>query len=587
VTLPAFTRDDTVAVALAPGVGLGVARGDERWAVPADDPVGVLADLHEAGAPRWVWWGRAVADPLAAGGVPVDRCWDVTAVHRLLNGTWRAPLGVVWASLQGLSLDSLPTMGQLGLLDTPVDEGDREEPIRPDGHLRPEWIDGGYGTSVDRLAAWAALALEAMRRQRTLLAERADSERVLSTARSESAAELLCAEMTVTGLPIDEPEAERLIAEATGPRPRTWAEEEQSRARRDERVFEQLEPRWEVNLRNPAEVKAMLRRQGYDLPDTRAWRLEQLRETEPLIDALLTWRKSERIATTYGWGWLDDHVSAGRLRGDWAGSDGAAGRMTASAGLHNLPSVMRPIVAAEPGHRLVRADLGQIEPRVLAAVSGDAGFIDATRQDDLYLPVAQRLGVERDIAKVAVLGAMYGATTGESAGALAGLTRNYPVAMALLDEAAEAGKRAEDVFTVGGRRVRMGSTAETDGDLDRAVSAAAARGRYARNALIQGAAAEFFKVWAITVRRRGRPLGAEVVLCLHDELLVHVPADHAEEASAMVEAALHEAAHYWSPRPEVRFVADVSVIERWSEAKEPDRLGPASDRTDGEPDLIG
>lgn len=373
--------------------------------------------------------------------------------------------------------------------------------------------------------------------------------------------------MTATGLPIDEPEAERLIAEATGPRPRTLAEEDQSRARRDERVFAQLEPRQEVNLRNPAEVKAMLRRQGYDLPDTRAWRLEQLRETEPLIDALLTWRKSERIATTYGWGWLDDHVRAGRLRGDWAGSDGAAGRMTASAGLHNLPSVMRAIVAAEPGHRLVRADLGQIEPRVLAAVSGDAGFIDATRQDDLYLPVAQRLGVERDIAKVAVLGAMYGATTGESAGALAGLTRNYPVAMALLDDAAEAGKRAEDVFTVGGRRVRMGNTAETDGDLDRAVSAAAARGRYARNAVIQGAAAEFFKVWAITVRRHGRSLGAEVVLCLHDELLVQVPAAVAADAAVMVAAAVDEAAHYWSPHPDARFVVDVSVVDRWSEAK--------------------
>lgn len=567
MNLPTFARDDTVAVAVAPGVGLGLAHEGDRWAVATDDPVALVAELHEAGAPRWVWWDRSMADLLAAAGLPIDRCWDVAVVHRLLNGTWRAPLGVVWASLRSLSLDSLPTMGQLGLLDAPVDEGDRDEPIRPDGHLRPEWIAGGYGASPERLALWADLALDAMRRQEALLARRPDPARALSTGRSESAAELLCAEMTASGLPVDEAEARRLIADAAGPRPRSLVEEDEARARRDEIVFERLEPRWEVNLRNPAEVKAMLRRQGYDLPDTRAGRLEQLRESEPLIEALLRWRKAERIATTYGWVWLDEHVDSGRLRGDWAGSDGAAGRMTASAGLHNLPSVMRPIVAAEPGHRLVRADLGQIEPRVLAAVSGDEGFIEATAQDDLYLPVAERLGVEREIAKVAVLGAMYGATTGESAGALAGLTRNYPVAMALLDDAAESGKRADDVFTVGGRRVRMGSTAETDGDLDRAVSAAAARGRYARNALIQGAAAEFFKVWAITVRRRGRELGAEVVLCLHDELLVHVPADHAGAAAAMVDAAVDEAAHYWSPRPEVRFVAEVSVVERWSEAK--------------------
>lgn len=567
MTLPAFSRDDTVAVALAPGVGLGLATEGNRWAIPAVDPGAVLAQLHGAGSPRWVWWGRPAADPIATSGIPIDRCWDVTVVHRLLHGTWRAPLGVVWATLQGLDLDSLPTMGQLGLLDAPIDEGDRDQPVRPDGHLRPEWIDGGFGETPERLATWAGLALDAMRRQEQQLDRRPDPARARSTARSESAAELLCAEMTVNGLPIDEPEAHRLITEAAGPRPRTMLEEDQRRAERDELVFAQLEPRWEVNLRNPGEVKAMLRRQGYDLPDTRAWRLEALRETEPLIDALLTWRKAERIATTYGWHWLDEHVRDGRLHGDWAGSDGAAGRMTASAGMHNLPAVMRPLVAAEPGHKLVRADLGQIEPRVLAAVSGDPGFIEATRQDDLYAPVAQRLGVEREIAKVAVLGAMYGATTGESAGALAGLTTAYPVAMGLLDDAAESGKRSEDVFTVGGRRVRMGTTADTDGDIDQAVSAAAARGRYARNALIQGAAAEYFKVWAITVRRRGRALDAEVVLCLHDELLVHVPAERADEAAAMVEASVHEAAHYWSPRHDVRFVADVSVIDRWSEAK--------------------
>ena len=145
--------------------------------------------------------------------------------------------------------------------------------------------------------------------------------------------------------------------------------------------------------------------------------------------------------------------------------------------------------------------------------------------------------------------------------------QSVSIAMGLLEEAAESGKVGRDVFTSGGRRVRMWTDSSTDGDLDRAVSVAAARGRYARNAMIQGAAAEFFKVWAITVRRRGRPLGAEVVLCLHDELLVHVPADAADDAAAMVDAAVEEAAHYWSPEPDVRFVADVSVVDRWSEAK--------------------
>lgn len=562
-----FARTDSVAVAVAQGVGLGLARGHERWAVATADPVGVVAELHARHEPRWVWWGRETSDQLASARIAIDRCWDVAAVHRFLFGRWQTPVGEIWARLHDLPLDSLPKMGQLDLLGAPVDQGDVDEARQPDGHLRPEWVAGAFGHDPDRLAAWAGLALDASLRQAQLLGALPDPARALSTARSESAAELLCAEMTAHGLPFDEVTALQLIEEAAGPRPRSLAHEDELRDARDQAVLRVLEPPQQVNLRNPAEVKAMLRRAGLELPDTRAWRLERLRDDEPLIDALLTWRKAERIATTYGYGWLDEHVREGRLRGGWSGADGAAGRMTATAGMHNLPSVMRPVVAADEGHLLVRADLGQIEPRILAAVSGDEAFIDATQDDDLYLPVAKRLGVDREVAKLAVLGAMYGATTGQSAGALAGLERSYPVAMRLLEAAAEAGRLGEDVFTSGGRRVRMWVDRSLEGDLDRAISVAAARGRYARNALIQGAAAEFFKVWAITVRRHGRQLGAEVVLCLHDELLVHVPAEVARDAADMVVASLHEAAHYWSPRSEVRFVADVSIVGRWSEAK--------------------
>ena len=498
----------------------------------------MLAELNDESAPRWVWWDRSTAAQIAQARVPIDRCWDVATVHRLVFGGWKTSIGEVWASLHELPLDTLPRMGQLGLLDMPDDDGDRDSPIQPDGHLRPEWTSGGSQSSGENLASWASLALGAMRLQQPLLDELPDPARAHSTARSESAAELLCAEMATEGLPINEREALRLIAEFAGPRATSALDEERIREERDEEVLVHLTPRQPVNLRNPAEVKAMLRRQGHDFPDTRAWRLEQLSGADPLIAALLKWRKAERISTTYGYGWIDEHVRDGRLRGGWSSSDGAAGRMTASAGLHNLPSAMRSLVKAEEGHVFVRADLGQIEPRVLASVSRDPALIAATQGNDLYEPIASRLGVTRDIAKVAVLGAMYGATTGEAAPALAGLNKNYPIAMGLLEEAAESGRKNRDVFTSGGRRVRMGSNTPGDGDLDRAVAAAAARGRYARNAIVQGAAAEFFKVWAITVRRRARTLAAEIVLCLHDELLVHAPEEHASEVAALVADAI-------------------------------------------------
>lgn len=95
----------------------------------------------------------------------------------------------------------------------------------------------------------------------------------------------------------------------------------------------------------------------------------------------------------------------------------------------------------------------------------------------------------------------------------------------------------------------------------------AARGRFARNAVIQGAAAELFKAWAATVRAAVAPLGAEIVLCLHDELLVHAPEGVATEVAALVNRSLTDAARRWSRGAPVRFVADTSIIKRWSEAK--------------------
>ena len=119
--------------------------------------------------------------------------------------------------------------------------------------------------------------------------------------------------------------------------------------------------------------------------------------------------------------------------------------------------------------------------------------------------------------------------------------------------------------TFGGRLVRTAFGAvgpgEDPGPLMRS------RGRFARNAVIQGSAAELFKAWAVTVREAVRPLGGQVVLCLHDELLVQVPHEHGEEVARLVDESLRLSARRWCGHDRVRFVSDTSVVRRWSEAK--------------------
>ncbi len=74
-------------------------------------------------------------------------------------------------------------------------------------------------------------------------------------------------------------------------------------------------------------------------------------------------------------------------------------------------------------------------------------------------------------------------------------------------------------------------------------------------------------MWAVTVRARCRPLDARIVLCLHDELLVHCPREQADTVSRLVDDCLQEAARRWAPGCGVRFISDTAVIRSWSEAK--------------------
>ena len=150
-------------------------------------------------------------------------------------------------------------------------------------------------------------------------------------------------------------------------------------------------------------------------------------------------------------------------------------------------------------------------------------------------------------------GAMYGQTTGHGAAALRGLDAAYPVAMTIsrtMPHARPKPATTSGPAAAGGSGCPAAKIRTLDERDQR--SRAAARGRFGRNAMVQGAAAEFFKTWAVIVRAR-LPVGARIVLCLHDELLVHAPMPDAGEVAAIVDDALQETAARWhSPTPRRR-----------------------------------
>ena len=555
-----------VALVVAPtALGLAWPGGSTRVGVPAAEAVAALARLD----PRWTWWSaREAAAPVVAAGVRPRTCWDLGAVGRLLHGLQREDPGAVWAAVHGLP-EPERLRGETDLFEGAGEDGSA---VRADGQLSREWARGAW---VQDPARWAELALQVQARQEVALREVPDPRRVprggplaLLTATAESASALVAVELEHDGLPLDLDVVGALLGDVIGPRPVDLAQEAAQRAARDAAVLAHF-PGARVDLRSPLQVRELLGRAGYDLPDTRSWRLEPHASSSPGIAALLAWRKAERTATTYGWGWLDRHVgSDGRLRGQWRAADGAAGRMTASAGLHNLPAELRPAVRASPGWSFVRADLGQVEPRVLAVVSGDEHLAAAAQEQDMYAPVAAALRCDRPTAKVAVLAAMYGQTSGTAGAALRDMDRAYPVAMAYLRAAEEAGSLGRDLRTYGGRLLPLSRVQLPDAEpVGEHVARGGGYGRFARNAVVQGAAAELFKAWVATVRDGLRQLGGEVVLCLHDELLLHVPAEQSAAAARLLVDALEATAHWWAAGSRARFVADVSVVQSWADAK--------------------
>lgn len=553
---------DAVAIVSAPaGVGVAWRGGSAVVDEPIDGVVSSLSDVD----PRWVWWNaRATVADCIDSGVRPPICWDLGAVGMLADGIRRDDPAGVWAS--GHRLDQ-PTRRDAALDLFDIDHHD-DGPLR-DGQLNPEWLAGGWQDSIDRIGRWAELALELHDRQRIEI-EALDDPRALTSgtplrlliAYAESAATLLTVELEHDGLPLDRAAASEFLRDVIGERPADLREETAALAHREREVLALFPGEPSCDLRSHEQVRELLTTIGLDLPNTRSWRLEPHRALPP-VAALLAWRKADRIATTYGWRWLDSNVGPdGRLRGRWDVADGGAGRMTAGAGLHNMPAELRPAVRAEAGHVLIRADLGQIEPRVLAAVSGDEAFAIAAREADMYAPVAARLGCDRPTAKVAVLAAMYGQTSGAAGEALRAMERAYPTAINYLRTAEQSARDCKDFRTYGGRLIRFyGPRPENEES-----SRVAARGRYGRNAAIQGAAAELFKAWAATVRHDLRQIDGQIVLCLHDELVIHVPATHLEKATEILRGALDATTRWWAAGSAVRFVADVASGQSWAEA---------------------
>jgi DNA polymerase-1 len=400
---------------------------------------------------------------------------------------------------------------------------------------------------------------------------------------------LVAAEMNRAGLPWSAEVHRRVLHELLGERYAGGGEPRRLAELADE-VSAAFGRRVRPDL--PADVVKAFAQAGIKVRSTRRWEIQSI--DHPAVKPLVEYKKLYRIWVAHGWSWLQDWVRDGRFRPEFQAGGTVTGRwVTNGGGALQIPKVIRRAVVADPGWRLVVADADQMEPRVLAAISRDPGLMEvAGRETDLYQSVSDRaFSGDRDQAKIAVLGAVYGQTSGDGLKNLAALRRRFPKAVAYVDDAARAGEEGRLVRTWLGRTcppaARTGEDAAEEAGIPQddpaeagpgsgsgsewvpgyASTNARARGRFARNFVVQGSAADWALLLLAGLRQACAGMAAELVFFQHDEVIVHCPEEEAETVVAAIREAAETAGRLTFGQTPVRFPFTTAVVECYADAK--------------------
>jgi DNA polymerase-1 len=510
--------------------------------VVVSDLVAAVTDM-ERERPRWLWAGAEQVYPeLLRAGVRLRRCHDLELVEGLLlgyAGDYGAPRSVEAAHARRSGYP------------VPADA-----PIR---QAEPPGLGQGTLFAETPVSADSSVLAGVYRDQLLRMSKVEGPGRFRLLAAAESASALIAAEMGHDGLPWRGDVHDEILVDLLGPRmggvPRRLAD---------------LATRIGAGLAapglhpdSPAELRKALRRNGVDVPNTRSWTLKQV--DHPVIPLLIEYRELYRIWTAHGWSWRDQWVHNGRFHPSYVPGGVVSGRWaTRGGGALQIPKAVRGAVRADPGWKLVVADAGQLEPRILAAVSGDPGLCRAAGGGDLYAALAKEsFGGDRAKAKVALLGAMYGQTGGAAAPALAALRGSYPQAWAVVESAARTGEAGGLVRSWLGRTCPPSTLAGSW--LDEGASGRA-RGRFTRNFVIQATAAE----WAATLLALTRDAlwgkDARMVFFQHDEVIVHSPAELADEVARALDQASKKTGELLFGDSPVRFPLNVAVVDSYADA---------------------
>ncbi|PKO47390.1 MAG: DNA polymerase I [Betaproteobacteria bacterium HGW-Betaproteobacteria-22] len=319
--------------------------------------------------------------------------------------------------------------------------------------------------------------------------------------------------------------------------------------------------------------------------------LQELALDYPLPKVLLEYRGLAKLKSTY----TDKlpkmiNPQTGRVHTSYNQAVAITGRLASSdPNLQNIPvrSVegrrIREAFIAPPGSHIVSADYSQIELRIMAHLSQDAGMLSAfANNEDIHRATAAEIfGVEREqvdneqrrYAKVINFGLIYGMSAfglAQNLGIERSAAQNYieryfaryPGVRQYMQDTREIAKQKGYVETYFGRRLWVPEINSSNG------MRRAGAERAAINAPMQGTAADLIKLamiatanWLATEKLNGAGLKTKLIMQVHDELVLEVPDNELELVKKHLPLLMQDVA-----KLDVPLLAEVGVGDNWESA---------------------
>ncbi|WP_042430504.1 DNA polymerase I [Faecalispora jeddahensis] len=359
------------------------------------------------------------------------------------------------------------------------------------------------------------------------------------------------------------------------------------------RIYEQVG--YEFNVNSPKQLGQALfeklglhtgkkTKSGYS---TNAEVLESLRYDHPAVEMILEYRGLTKLKSTYCDGLLKVIGPDGRIHSSFNQTETRTGRISSTEpNLQNIPvrteqgRELRRFFIARPGWVLVDADYSQIELRVLAHVADDKNMIEAFRENaDIHRSTAAQVfrmpeemvtPIMRSRAKAVNFGIVYGigafslsknigVTRKEADDYIKAYLAHYDGVRSYMNHVVELAKERGYAETLFGRRRYLPELTSSNFNL-RSFGE-----RVAMNMPIQGTAADIIKIAMIRVAERltREKMQAQLILQVHDELIVEAPQEEAEAAAKLLTEEMQNAVSLSVP-----MLAEAKIGKTWYDAKE-------------------